>query len=231
MPNHGSKPSIHKGSAQHQDEIRRLVREALVHWRSAKWKDDYSHCPWGPEGLLPDTVLTAFVSHGLWRDISDVKGSKSNAAIWWMWLDDHGQEILDLANDVDMCARAERTAKQQKLEAERAAARAQAREEEARKKEAERAQRQEVAEAKRKLKLEEAEKKKEAAAARKLATAKKAEEVAKKKAEKAEQRAAKAAKTEEVARRKAAQEKAAQELANLQNLQVFVDSPSRFQPE
>ena len=223
MLNDDGKRPMHEGStAQRRDDIRRLVREALVHWRCTKWEDEYSHCPWGPEGLLPDTVLTAFVSHGLWRDISDVKSSKSTVANRWMWLEDHGQEVLDLANNVDMHARAERAAKRQKLEAERAAARAQVREEDVRKKEAERAQRQEVAEAKRKLKLEEAEKKKEASTARKLAAAMRAEEVSKKRAEKTEKRAAKAAKAEEIARRKAAREKAAQELADLQNIQVFI---------
>ena len=164
MINCDGKWPMREGSAQRRDEVRRQVREALVKWRDTKWEDEYSHCPWGPEGLLPDTVLTAFVSHGLWRDISDVKRSNSTAAIWWMWLDDHGQEVLDLANKVDMCARAEHAAKRQRLEAERAAARSQVWEEEARKKEAEHARCQEVADTKKRLKLEEAEKKKEAAA-------------------------------------------------------------------
>ena len=154
-----------EGSAQRRDDIRRKVRMALVKWRSTKWEDEYRDCPWGPEGLLPDTVLTAFVSHGLWKDISDVKASNSTAASRWMWLEDHGQEVLDLANEIDAHMRAERAAKRQKLDAERAATRAQVRAEEARRKVAERAQRQEVADAKKKLQLEEAEKKKEAAAA------------------------------------------------------------------
>lgn len=102
--NHVGKWPMHEGLAQRCDDIHKLVHEALVHWRSTKWEDEYSHCPWGPEGLLPDTVLTAFVSHGLWRNISDVKGSKLTAAIRWMWLEDHGQELLDLANNVNMCA-------------------------------------------------------------------------------------------------------------------------------
>lgn len=209
MLNHGKKRPIHEGSAQRRDDIRRQVREALVKWRNNKWEDEYRHCPWGPEGLLPDTVLTALVSHGLWRDISDIKSSNSTAAIRWMWLEDHGQEVLDLANEVEAFVRAERATKRQKLDAERAAARAKVRAEEARKKAAERAQRQEVADAKKKLRLEEAEKK-EAAAARKLAATMRAEEAAKKRVARVEERAAKAtakaAKLEEIARRKAAEE-------------------------
>ena len=67
LRNHSKWP-MHEGSVQCCENIHRLVWEALVHWCSTKWEDEYSHCPWGPEGLLPDTVLTAFVSHGLWRD-------------------------------------------------------------------------------------------------------------------------------------------------------------------
>ena len=208
--NHDRKRPMYESSAQRRDDIRRQVRKALIKWRSTKWEDEYRDCPWGPEGLLPDTVLTAFVSHGLWRDISDVKASNSTAAVRWMWLEDHGQEVLDLANEVDAHMRAERAAKRQKLDAERAAARAQVRAEEARIKVAERARRQEVADAKKKLQLEEAEKKKEAAAARKIAAATKAEEAAVKKAMKSAKRAAKAAakaaKAEVIARRKAAQD-------------------------
>lgn len=59
--NHDRKRPMHEGSAQRRDDIRRQVRNALVKWRSTKWKAEYSDCPWGPEGLLPDTVLTAFV--------------------------------------------------------------------------------------------------------------------------------------------------------------------------
>ncbi|KAH9051362.1 P-loop containing nucleoside triphosphate hydrolase protein [Lactarius deliciosus] len=210
MINRDGKRPMHEGLAQRRDEVCRQVREALFKWRDTKWEDEYSHCPWGPEGLLPDTVLTTFVSHGLWRDISDVKSSNSTAAIRWMWLDDHRQEVLDLANKVDTCVRAERTAKRQMLEAERAAARARVWEEEAQKKEADRARRQEAADAKKRLRLEEVEKRKEAAATRKLAAVMKAEEVAKKKAARTEEcaakAAAKAAKVGEIAHRKAAQE-------------------------
>jgi hypothetical protein len=208
IPNH--KRPMHEGSAQRRDDICKRVRESLVKWRSTKWEDEYSDCPWGPEGLLPDTVLTAFVSHGLWRVISDVKASNSTAASRWMWLEDHGQEVLDLANEVNAHMRAERAAKRQKLDDERAAARAQAREEDTQRKEAERARRQEVADAKKKLRLEEAEKKKEAAAARKLAAAMRAEEAAEKRAAKSAERAvkavAKAAKSDEIAHRKVAQD-------------------------
>ena len=85
-----------------------------------------------------------------------MKGSNSTAATRWMWLEDHGQEVLNLANKIDICVRAEHTAKWQKLEAEHAAARAQIREEVARQKEAKQAQCQEVADTKKKLRLEEA---------------------------------------------------------------------------
>jgi hypothetical protein len=156
---------MHEGSAQHHDNICKWVCKALVKWCSTKWEDEYSGCPWGPEGLLPDTILTAFVSHGLWRDLSDVKGSNSTTAIQWMWLEDHGQEVLDLANEVDVHMQAEHTTKWQKLDDEHAAARAQVWEEDTRRKEVECAQCQEVADTKKKLQLEEAEKKKEAAVA------------------------------------------------------------------
>ncbi|KAH9062321.1 hypothetical protein EDB87DRAFT_1821314 [Lactarius vividus] len=57
--NRDGKRPMCEGLAQRRDEVRKQVREVLFKWRDTKWGDEYSHCPWGPEGLLPDTVLTA----------------------------------------------------------------------------------------------------------------------------------------------------------------------------
>jgi hypothetical protein len=98
------------------------ARNALSNWCQSVWKAEYSHCIWGPEVLLPDTVLTKLASRARIKTVSDIK----NEVPEWLWADEHGDAILKLLEPIDLAwheegerKKVEKKAKRAKISAER----------------------------------------------------------------------------------------------------------------
>ena len=73
------------------------ARNALSCWCQTIWKTEYSHCIWGPEVLLPDTVLTKLASRARIKTISDIK----NKVPEWLWVDEYGKAVLKLLEPIN----------------------------------------------------------------------------------------------------------------------------------
>lgn len=78
--------------------LRRAAIDALKGWRIRVFRRTYIDMSYGPDGLLPDTVVTSFVSNPRWTTLDDI--SDSPAKRWWA-LTDHGHDILRILKRVD----------------------------------------------------------------------------------------------------------------------------------
>lgn len=174
------------GPEKHRSEQLADRREALELWRSRTWKTVYSIRPVVPFGILavmPDVIVTAFATYGHWRTISDVTQSEGNkqARLWW-GLEEHGVEVFEVLQAVDL---RHRQAKKRKADEElarkqaalakkeeEAAERERERQDEQRKKEAD------AAEKRRKKEEADAKKRAEQEVKRRVAAHKKAEDEA-----------------------------------------------------
>lgn len=92
------------------------ARNALSRWCQAIWKTEYSHCIWGPEVLLPDTVLTKLASRARIKTISDIK----NEVPEWLWVDEYGEAVLKLLEPIDAAWHEENERKKTENKAKRA---------------------------------------------------------------------------------------------------------------
>ncbi|KAI0044185.1 P-loop containing nucleoside triphosphate hydrolase protein [Auriscalpium vulgare] len=74
-----------------------FASHALEKWRVDAWYAHFSECSFGVQGVMPDVVLTAFASNARWRALEDIE----NPAAGWVWLEDHGAEVLALLKTLD----------------------------------------------------------------------------------------------------------------------------------
>jgi hypothetical protein len=92
------------------------ARKALSNWCLTLWNAAYSHCVWGPEVLLPDTVLTKLASRARIKTISDIK----NEVPEWPWADEYGDIVLKLLEAIDSAWHEENERKKVEKKAKRA---------------------------------------------------------------------------------------------------------------
>jgi ribosomal protein L27 len=94
------------------------ARNTLSNWCQTVWKLDYRHCIWGPEILLPDTVLTKLASRARIKSVSDIKKEVPE----WLWADEYGATILRLLEPIDSAWHDENERKKEENKAKRAKA-------------------------------------------------------------------------------------------------------------
>ena len=116
-------PPLHTGKRVRQLGCRRqerleAARNVLSNWCQTLWKLEYSHCIWGPEILLPDTVLTKLASRARIRTVSDIK----NEVPEWLWADEYGETVLKLLEPIDSAWQDENERKKEESKAKRAKA-------------------------------------------------------------------------------------------------------------
>jgi hypothetical protein len=92
------------------------ARNVLSNWRRSVWKVQYSHCIWGPEILLPDTVLTKLASRAKIKTVSDIQREIPE----WLWTDEYGDIILRLLEPIDLAWHEETERKKEENKAKRA---------------------------------------------------------------------------------------------------------------
>ncbi|KAH7905725.1 hypothetical protein BJ138DRAFT_1017321, partial [Hygrophoropsis aurantiaca] len=106
------------GPATRREEYLKNARNLLENWRDKTWVGQYSHVPYGPEGLLPNQVVQKIASSTRIKTIEDMVGvgwSTSRA-------ERHGEEVLKLLEAYDTKYQRMREAeKEAKAEAKRAA--------------------------------------------------------------------------------------------------------------
>ncbi|KAI0309972.1 hypothetical protein OF83DRAFT_1156772 [Amylostereum chailletii] len=101
------------GPKARRDHWLHEVRLALEAWREETWDQLYSRRRWGSEALMVPTILTAFASHARWRTVEDVRKADSMASSW-LWLDTHGEEVLERIRSIDVRVLDKREAKKRK---------------------------------------------------------------------------------------------------------------------
>lgn len=79
--------------------LRKAATDALTGWRLNTHRRWYLDSNFSLLGLMPDTVLTSFVSNPQWTTLDDIPVS-TPAGRWW-GLDDHGHEVLLVLKRVD----------------------------------------------------------------------------------------------------------------------------------
>ena len=92
------------------------ARKALSNWCQTLWNTAYSHCVWGPDVLLLDTVLTKLASRARIKTVSDIK----NEVPEWLWADDYGDVVLKLLEPIDSAWHEENERKKMENKAKRA---------------------------------------------------------------------------------------------------------------
>ncbi|KAI0286328.1 P-loop containing nucleoside triphosphate hydrolase protein [Russula brevipes] len=73
------------------------ARDAIETWRAEAWLAHFSDCPYGCEAVMPNVVVTAFASKR-WETLADID---STHVRHWIWLEDFGNEVLQILHDVD----------------------------------------------------------------------------------------------------------------------------------
>ncbi|KAG1724659.1 hypothetical protein EDB19DRAFT_2028756 [Suillus lakei] len=94
----GKRPMVQRGPATRREDNLKDAKDLLVNWRFKTWMTVYSEAaPYGPEGLLPDLVLSKIASSRKPETIGDLVGvgwSTSQARR-------HGEEVLELLRVFD----------------------------------------------------------------------------------------------------------------------------------
>lgn len=72
-------------------------RNAIIEWRSRTWLENYSDCAWGPNVLLPDSIITKLATRSHISTIEDIKREIPE----WDFADDYGSVILDIIHKTD----------------------------------------------------------------------------------------------------------------------------------
>jgi hypothetical protein len=72
-------------------------RDAITEWRSCTWLENYSDCAWGPDVLLPDTIVTKLAMRSHISTIEEIKKEIPD----WDFVDDYGSIVLDLIQKTD----------------------------------------------------------------------------------------------------------------------------------
>ena len=114
-------PALQTGKRIRQPGCRRqerleAARNVLSNWRRSIWNVQYSHCIWGPEVLLPDTVLTKLASRAKIKTVLDIR----NEIPEWLWADEYGDIVLRLLEPIDMAWHEETERKKEENKAKRA---------------------------------------------------------------------------------------------------------------
>jgi hypothetical protein len=114
-------PAPQTGKRARQPGCRRqerleAARNVLSNWRQTVWKSEFSHCIWGPEVLLPDTVLTKLASRAKIKTVSDIK----NEIPEWLWEDEYGDILLKLLEPIDLAWHEEAERKREENKVKRA---------------------------------------------------------------------------------------------------------------
>ena len=72
-------------------------RNVLMNWRHKTWQTGYKNCIWGPNVLLPDTILTKIATHARIQMLNNIKKEIPE----WIWADEYGETILKLLEPID----------------------------------------------------------------------------------------------------------------------------------
>ena len=92
------------------------ARDLLQTWRSNVWIQTYSGVPYGPEGILPSSLLDRIASNTRIRNIEDL------ITCGWMAFqaEKHGDEVLKLLRELDEQIQLEKDAERAAREADKA---------------------------------------------------------------------------------------------------------------
>jgi hypothetical protein len=99
----GNKNTVLKANKQacrpgpRQKERLEACRNALTAWQHKTWQKDFKDCIWGPNVLLPETVLTKLASRTRIQTLDDIKEEIPD----WIWADEYGNAILKLLKPID----------------------------------------------------------------------------------------------------------------------------------
>ena len=78
------------------EKQQQAVKTLLQHWRQRTWVALYSRQPFGPRGILPDTLISTLTGRTTYRTIEDLRKAK------WLFADRHGPEVLAIMEQFDM---------------------------------------------------------------------------------------------------------------------------------
>jgi len=84
-------------SPRRRGEWLRLCREALAQWRDNTWDQKYSRCAWGPNVLLPKTVITKLASSVSVSTLEDLKREVPD----WDFAEVYGLAVIDIIKGSD----------------------------------------------------------------------------------------------------------------------------------
>ncbi|EJF60636.1 hypothetical protein DICSQDRAFT_170794 [Dichomitus squalens LYAD-421 SS1] len=81
--------------ATRRDKHLERARILLSEWRDNTWLAHYKSQPFGPPGILPDTVLTALATRTSYRALEDIRDLR------WILAKRHATEVLKLLENLD----------------------------------------------------------------------------------------------------------------------------------
>ena len=86
-----------KRAGLRRTERLQMVRDAIIDWRSNTWLQHYCDCAWGPNTLIPDSIVAKLAVRPNILTIDDLKNEVPN----WEFVDDYGAAILELIQKTD----------------------------------------------------------------------------------------------------------------------------------
>ncbi|CDO71974.1 hypothetical protein BN946_scf184943.g8 [Trametes cinnabarina] len=80
--------------ASRTGEDEEKARTLLERWRYSTWLTLYFHQPFGPSGILPNSLILTLASHTTFSTVNDLKGR-------WLLADRHGADVLKVLHNLD----------------------------------------------------------------------------------------------------------------------------------
>ena len=74
-----------------------MCQNVLMNWRYKTWQTDCKDCVWGPNFLLPDTILTKIATRARIQMLCELKEELPE----WIWADEYGKSVLKLLEPID----------------------------------------------------------------------------------------------------------------------------------
>ena len=100
-------PEAPKRAGLRRTERLQTVRDAITNWRSTTWLQHYCDCAWGPNTLIPDSIVAKLAARSSILTIEDMKNEVPD----WVFIEDYGPAILELIHQTDNLWKEEHTQK------------------------------------------------------------------------------------------------------------------------